>query len=173
LTVRRRTNENRALIRVRDLGADELPFLGQMLYAALAWRPESRLPPLDQVLAHPEAAIYHRDWGRPGDTALVAEENGRPVGAAWYRFFTAAEHGHGYVDDETPELAIAVVDGFRGRGVGLALLEAIHERARGDGLPRLALSVEPDNPAKRLYARLGYVDYEPGDGHGRMILDLG
>jgi hypothetical protein len=37
---------------------------------------------------------------------------------------------------------------------------------------RLSLRVDRDNRAKRLYARLGYADYEPGDGLDRMILTL-
>jgi GNAT superfamily N-acetyltransferase len=160
------------VIRTRDLREDELPFLGEMLYAALAWRPDVELPPKEWVLAHPQVVVFHEGWGRAGDTALVAEEGGRLIGAAWYRLFTEAEHGEGFVDDETPELAIAVVDGFRGRGIGTRLLNEIHERARRDGLARLSLSVDPGNPAKRLYAELGYVDFEPGDGRGRMLLDL-
>ena len=90
---------------IRELRRDDLDFLREMLYAALAWRPEVTLPPPDAVLAHPQVVVFHRAWGRRGDTALVAEEEGRRVGVVWYGFFTASEHGEGYVDEETPELA--------------------------------------------------------------------
>ena len=67
---------------------------------------------------------------------------------------------------------MAVVAERRGEGIGAALMDAIAERARADGFARLSLSVEPENPAKRLYARLGYVEYEPGDDLGRMLFQL-
>jgi GNAT superfamily N-acetyltransferase len=145
-----------------------------MLLTALFWRPRRRRLglPRSPVLLLPAVSMYYRGWGRPGDAGFVAEEAGRPVGAVWYRLFTEEEHGDGYVDPETPELAIAVVDGFRGRGVGRRLLEAMHEHARAQGLRRIALSVDADNPARRLYAALGYEDFEPEDGKGRMLLEL-
>jgi ribosomal protein S18 acetylase RimI-like enzyme len=158
--------------RIRELVDGEAGFLREMLLAALAWRPGVELPPAEWVLAHPQVSVFHEGWGRAGDTAFVAEDDSRLVGAAWYRFFTNESHGEGFVDEATPELAIAVVDGCRGRGIGRRLMEALHERARADGLPRLSLSVDAENPAKRLYERLGYVDYEPGDDLGRMILEL-
>lgn len=157
---------------IRDLREDEVPFLEEMLYAALAWRVDVELPPPEWVLAHPQVVVFHEGWGRDGDVGLVAEVDGTPVGLAWYRFFTEAEHGEGFVDEATPEVAIAVVDGRRGRGIGRALMEAIHARARERGVTQLSLSVDADNPAKRLYLRLGYVDIEPGDEDGRMLLEL-
>jgi GNAT superfamily N-acetyltransferase len=159
-------------VTIRDLRDDEIGFLQEMLYAALAWRPDVQLPPAEWVLAHPQVSVFHTGWGRPGDTALVAEIEGRAVGLVWYRMFTDAAHGEGFVDEATPELAIAVVEEHRGRGIGRRLLLAAHERAKNDGLARLSLSVDPDNPAKRLYAASGYRDYEPDDGLGRMIVDL-
>jgi GNAT superfamily N-acetyltransferase len=157
---------------IRDLRLDETPFLREMLITALAWRPDVALPPAEWVLAHPQVEPFHRDWGRAGDVALVAEREGRPIGLAWYRFFTEDDHGEGFVDAATPEVAVAVVDGHRGAGVGTALLEAIHARARAAGVLRISLGVDHDNPARRLYERLGYVALARDADDDRMVLEL-
>jgi GNAT superfamily N-acetyltransferase len=158
------------MVEIRDLRADEIGFLRDMLYAALKWNPKRRLPPKALLLRLPQLTMFYEGWGRPGDTGLVAELAGRPVGLAWYRFFTEKVHGEGYVDEATPEVAIAVADGHRGSGLGTQLMEAIHERARADGVAQISLSVDHDNPARRLYERLGYVEVAPGDE--RMVLRL-
>jgi len=167
------TNARARGVTIRELTGADLPFLREMLYAALAWRPDPELPPFELVIDHPQVVIFHEAWGRAGYAGLVAEEDRRPVGAVWWRFFTADAHGEGFVDEAIPELAIAVVEDRRGRGVGRALLEAMHDLGRRRGVRRVSLSVEAENPAKRLYASLGYVDYEPDDDLGRMVLDLG
>jgi GNAT superfamily N-acetyltransferase len=157
-------------VAIRELEEADLPFLREMLYEALMWQPEAERYPLEFVLAHPEVVRFHEGWGRVGDVALIAEDEGRPVGCVWYRLFTDGDHGAGYIDDETPELAIAVAVGHRGKGVGETLLDAAAQRAHRDGLTRLSLSVDEDNPARHLYARLGWIEYEPEDGNGRMLL---
>ncbi len=160
------------MLRIRELEPADAEFLGAMLYEAIYWDPAKERLPAEFVLAHPQLTIFHEGWGRAGDVGLVGELDDEPVGVVWYRLFTEAEHGEGFVDEATPELAIAVAAGHRGQGIGQALLEAIAQRARADGLTRISLSVDADNPAKRLYARLGYVEYEAGDDLGRMILTL-
>ena len=99
---------------------------------------------------------YVYNWGRPGDAGVLALDEGFPVGAAWYRLFSADQPGYGFVDEQTPELAIAVVPSRRGHGHGRELLEGLLERARSEGHTALSLSVERDNPAIKLYERFGF-----------------
>ncbi len=56
-----------------------------------------------------------------------------------------AEPGFGYVDERTPELAIAVVPSKRGRGIGDALLRWLLETAGDDGYAALSLCVDSAN----------------------------
>jgi len=142
------------------------------LYEALNWNPDEQLPEIEVVLAHPEAARYHTDWGRTGDVGVVAVLDGAPIGAAYARLFTVDDHGHGFVDEETPEVAIAVWGGHRGQGVGGLLLDALEVEAQGVGIDRLSLSVDAKNPARRLYLRHAYEVISDDGGSHRMLKSL-
>lgn len=157
----------------RALDADDVELVKWALFEAVSWDPDRELPPYEVVVERPELARYHRGWGRPGDEGVGGEVSGEVVGVAFYRLFAEDDHGHGYVDDETPELGIAVAQGHRGAGIGTRLMGELAERARAAGIPRLSLSVETENPARRLYERLGYREISRDDiGGVRMILEL-
>jgi ribosomal protein S18 acetylase RimI-like enzyme len=157
---------------IRELGAADVEQVRWALYAALDWNPSRELPPVEVTLAHPQAARYHEGWGRHGDLGVVAEGDGDVVGAAYCRLFTEDDHGHGYVDDQTPELAVAVREDRRGEGLGGRLMDALADTARAAGFARLSLSVDTDNPALRLYKRLGYRELTTDEDGVRMVLDL-
>ena len=142
---------------IRPGGARDVPFLRDMLRHAFYWHSFTgeESPPL---------RIYVSGWGRRGDRALIAIDDALPVGAAWYRLFRADAPGFGFVDEQTPELAIAVVPRRRGRGFGGALLEALLEQAREDGFQAISLSVARDNPAVELYERHGFGVVREDDG---------
>jgi GNAT superfamily N-acetyltransferase len=157
---------------LRPAGVKDLEHVKWGLYTALAWDPGRELPPPVITLEHPEVVRYHRDWGRPGDLGVLAVADGEVVGIAYCRLFTEADHGHGYVDDETPEVAVAVRDGRRGGGLGGLLLVALAGAASAAGYRRLSLSVATENPARRLYERVGYRELESDFDGVRMLLEL-
>jgi ribosomal protein S18 acetylase RimI-like enzyme len=111
---------------------------------------------------------YVAGWGRRGDDALVAIDEFQPVGAAWFRLFEADEPGYGFVDENTPELTIAIVPSRRGKGLGEQLLVSLLDRAREEGYARISLSVEADNAAIRLYEQHGFT--RVGDRAGALVM---
>jgi ribosomal protein S18 acetylase RimI-like enzyme len=145
---------------IRHAGAQDLPFLRDMLRHAYyaRWGNEADVP-LERYVA---------GWGRRGDNALVAIDQFQPVGAAWYRLFAEDAPGYGYVDPDTPELTIAVVPSRRGKGLGVQLLESLLEQARSEGYEQISLSVEPDNPALRLYEQHGFA--QVGERGGALVM---
>ncbi|HEV2590767.1 MAG TPA: GNAT family N-acetyltransferase [Gaiellaceae bacterium] len=114
-------------------------------------------------------ARYVDHWGRPGDLAVIAADGPNPVGAAWCRRFTEAAPGYGFVDEETPELTIAVVPSKRKHGVGQELLDALLARAATEKIAALSLSVEKGSPAVAFYERNGFTEVAE---HGKAVTML-
>ena len=154
---------------IRVLESRDEPFLREALYVAL-WDPPNEPRRPRSVLDHPKIAPLVADWGRPGDVGFLAQRqpDGQPVGAVWIRAYAAPPLGEEYLDDQTPHLGIAVLDGFQGRGIGSALMGRALEAARQQ-YPRVALSVHPLNPARRLYERCGFQLLGAGRG-GYLVM---
>lgn len=129
-----------------------------MFLQAFFWN-DQEPPTWNQALARPDFARYVINWGRPGDAAIVAvSDSSERMGAAWYRRFSAADHGYGFLSEEIPELGIAVKGSYRGQRVGRRLMDGLIALAQEHGMPGLSLSVEDANSrAARLYESLGFV----------------
>ncbi|HEV2665385.1 MAG TPA: GNAT family N-acetyltransferase [Blastocatellia bacterium] len=139
---------------IRSLTAADEPFLWETLYQAL-YVPEGADPFPRDVVRLPEISRYVDGWGRLDDQGFVAAIDETCVGATWIRLLKGANKGYGYVDETTPELTIAVMPAFRGRGIGTKLLARLMAEAK-NRYQAVSLSVSADNPALRLYQRFGF-----------------
>ena len=139
---------------IRDMRDDERPLLEKFLYQAI-WVPndfEGEVP-RSVVRDDPKCRAAYRGFGNlPDDRALVVEVDGVVVGACWVRI--ADEYGH--IDDVTPSFSISLFPEYRGCGIGTALMSRMLEDLKAAGYARASLSVQKENPALRLYGRLGF-----------------
>lgn len=158
---------------IQPLTALDEPFLWDMLYLAI-YIPEDEPQLPRKILEKPDIAHYARHWGqRPGDLGLKAVETatGKPVGAAWLRLLQQPDPGYGYVNASTPELSIALLPGYRGQGLGELLITSLLEEASRT-FAAVSLSVSPENPAARLYRRLGFEVVSQSDSSLTMLKKL-
>lgn len=139
---------------IRDMREEEYCLLEEFLFQAI-WVPEGfeGKVPRSVVRDDPKCLAAFEAFGsRPDDRALVAEVDGRVVGACWVR--TTDEYGH--IDDETPSFSISLLEPYRGHGIGTALMRHMISLLEDAGYAHASLSVQKENPAYRLYERLGF-----------------
>jgi len=108
------------------------------------------------------AEVTEMTWSRFFDAyepvhAMVAEENGRLLGLVHYLFHrnTAMIGPTCYLQD------LFTHADARGKGIGRALIEAVYERAKAAGSPRVYwMTHETNRTAMKLYdKRSGFVQY--------------
>ena len=161
-----------ASFRIRPAAQADGSFLGDMVVEAANWR-QGGARPKHQVMTGDEHSRYVAGWMRPGDAGLVAiDDQGEPIGAAWYRMLPRSDPGFGYVGTGVPELIIGVRPIWRAHGVGRALLQGLCDHARAQGFGRLSLSVERGNFATTLYRSEGFAVTQSGIGRDTMVKRL-
>ena len=134
---------------IRSACPDDLEILWDFLAIA------TYEPGAQTAKAIPSVAKYLVGWQRPGDFGFIAEHENGIIGAAWARRFSANELEFPFSGEGTPTVAIGVKSHARGRGVGEKLMRALIGESARRGLG-LCLSVRCENPARRLYERLGF-----------------
>lgn len=159
-------------VRVTEARADDVPFWWEMLLEATYPLPGWERSSLPELQEDPHNSIYLAGWGREGDRALIAEIDDQRFGAAWFRLFGDDQPPYGFIDNHTPQLAIAVHADHRGTGIGTMLLTALIAEARCAGFGALSLSVAVPNTALRLYERLDFECVSLDASSRTILLDL-
>jgi ribosomal protein S18 acetylase RimI-like enzyme len=155
---------------IRPLLPSDQSDLWDWLHIALWDPPPAPMRPRE-ILQDRRVAIYAEAWGREGDVGVVGEVDGKAIGACWMRLLGGGE-GMGYVDDETPQLGIALLPEYRGLGHGRRLMTAALEAARAGGYRQVALTVHPENPAIALYESCGFEKREVRNTYYLMVASL-
>ncbi len=104
---------------IRELRQNESKVLNTF-YMKQFFIPEGTPIPPKEIINQPELQVYVKDFGKnKGDLCLVAEANNEVVGAVWVRIM----NDYGYIDEETPSLAISLLKEYRNYGIGTNLME--------------------------------------------------
>lgn len=129
--------------------------LKEFLFLAI-YTPPGEKQPEKSILDDPLLARYYQKWGQKDDHALFAITQGRTVGVCWSRCFPMDAPGYGSVAPHIPELSIAVLPEYRGKGIGTSLLDQFLGSLQSH-TTAVSLSVDASNPARVLYQRFGFM----------------
>lgn len=137
---------------IREIQKQEYQLLNHFLYEAI-FIPEGIKPPPKTIIKSPELQVYVERFGElKDDWGLVAEVDGKIVGAVWVRIM----NDYGHIDHETPSLAISLYKEYRGFGIGTDMMKEILAMLKAHGYKQVSLSVQKANYAVRLYQKVGF-----------------
>ncbi len=136
-------------IEFRDITDDDLPFLFRLYrttredeMAQVPWSESEKQAFLEQQFAF-QHDYYTKNFGKASFQLVLLD--GEPAG----RLYLDRR------DDEIRLIDIALLPEHRGQGIGGGLMGDVLAEGRRSGLP-VRIHVEQNNPALRLYRRLGF-----------------
>jgi ribosomal protein S18 acetylase RimI-like enzyme len=137
---------------IREIRYEEIPLLNDFLYEAI-FIPDGVPAPPRSIIENEDLQVYVRDFGKKADDrCLVAEVDGKVVGAVWTRVM----NDYGHIAEGIPSLAISLYKDHRNQGIGTTLLRKMLQLLRRDGYPKVSLSVQKANYAFRMYQKAGF-----------------
>ena len=140
-------------ISFRSIDTSDQDFMWEMMMYA------SHENTLESVKINPDLARYVINWGREGDEGIIILKANNPVGAVWIRLWTEFNKGYGYINNEVPEIVIAVVPNERGKSLGTLMLTKFLNQLNST-YDTVSMSVRSDNPAVKLYKRNRFIKVE-------------
>ena len=153
---------------IRKMAVPEYPLLSDFLYEAI-FIPHGIKPPPRNIIASPELQVYVERFGAlKDDFALVAEIEGKVVGAVWVRIM----NDYGHIDEETPSLAISLYKEYRGQGIGTDMMKEMLSLLKTHGYKRVSLSVQKANFAAEMYRKIGFEIIRENEEEWIMICNL-
>lgn len=137
---------------IREIKKTEYPLLADFLYEAIYISDGAESPPRS-IIDSPELQVYIDHFGElKDDRGLVAQADGKVVGAVWVRIMK----DYGHIDDQTPSFAISLYKEYRGHGIGTRLLKEMLALLKKSGYERASLAVQKANYAVKMYLNAGF-----------------
>ena len=162
------TKQDITKYRIREIRTQEIPLLEDFLYEAI-FISEGVFPPPKSIVKNKDLQVYVRDFGlSPDDKCLVAEADGKIVGAVWSRIM----EDYGHIADGVPSIAISLYKEYRNQGIGTELLQQMIELLQRERYEKVSLSVQKENYASRMYLKAGFVVLKETQEEYIMVLDL-
>lgn len=153
---------------LRKLRDGETDLLKDFLYGAI-FIPKGVEPPAREIIYQPELKIYYDDFGTgKADYCIVADDNGKVIGAVWTRIMD----DYGHVDDDTPSFAISLYKEYRGQGIGTRMMREMLALLKEKGYKQASLAVQKANYAVRMYEKVGFKIVDENDEEYIMVCEL-
>ena len=160
-------------LKLRKSLDNDFDFIREMLYEAVFWRESGTKPTFEEGLAYPDVAKAIKDWGKhDGDTAVIATVDSKPVGAAWFRYWSDSNTIRGYYDENVPVAVIGLHGDYRHQGIGKKMMQWLVDYAKNNSIDKISLAVTKDNYAINLYRQQGFKEHEDMGDWFIMVRDI-